>query len=343
MKTIDGCQGEGGGQIFRSALTLAMCLGEPVTLINIRAGRKKPGLLRQHLTCLRAAQQIACAQVEGAELGSREVVFRPGEINQGKYRFSVGSAGSTTLVAQTILLPLALADGESEVTLEGGTHNPLAPSFDFLQQSFLPLMDRMGFRLSAHLERYGFHPAGGGCWCLKIAARHALPEYHPGLHLLTRGELQQRKAVAISARLPRHIAEREMLQVQKRAGWNGTETRVREVESVGPGNLVSVSLGFKNITSVFEVPGEHRLSAERVADKAVNAMRRYDSSTAVVEEFLADQLLLPMLFSGGGSFTTGEPSLHTRTNADVIYQLTGMRIEIEPQENHAWKISVPAI
>jgi RNA 3'-terminal phosphate cyclase (ATP) len=144
MKTIDGSQGEGGGQIFRTSLTLSMCLGIPIKIINIRAGRNKPGLLRQHLCCLRAAEEICQATVEGAAFGSTSVTFTPGAIGAGNYRFSIGSAGSTTLVFQTILPALLLAEASSTVTLEGGTHSGMAPSFDFIEQSFVPQLVNKG-------------------------------------------------------------------------------------------------------------------------------------------------------------------------------------------------------
>src|SRR6476620_518674 len=160
--TIDGSVGEGGGQIIRNSLALSLVTGQPFRIVNIRAGRKKPGLLRQHLTAVQAANQIGDAAVDGAEMGSGEVVFRPEGIRAGDYRFAIGTAGSTTLVLQTILPALILAGAPSHLTLEGGTHNPLAPPFDFLAQTFLPHLARFGPTVTATLARPGFFPAGGG-------------------------------------------------------------------------------------------------------------------------------------------------------------------------------------
>ena len=162
MIEIDGSQGEGGGQILRTALALALVTGKPFRITNIRAGRKKPGLLRQHLTAIQAAMAVGGAAAEGATIGSRDLVFHPGAITPGTYRFAVGTAGSTTLVLQTILPALLCAGGESMLTLEGGTHNPFAPPFDFLQTTFLPQVNRLGPKVEAVLERPGFYPAGGG-------------------------------------------------------------------------------------------------------------------------------------------------------------------------------------
>jgi RNA 3'-terminal phosphate cyclase (ATP) len=141
---IDGSAGEGGGQIVRSSLTLSLLTQKPVVLKNIRKKRGRPGLMRQHLTCVQAAQQISGAEVEGAHIGSQELRFAPGPLQPGDYTFSVGSAGSTSLVLQTILPALAVAEAPSRVDLRGGTHNPLAPPFDFLQRAFFPLIERMG-------------------------------------------------------------------------------------------------------------------------------------------------------------------------------------------------------
>src|SRR5437867_958993 len=162
MLLIDGSQGEGGGQILRTALGLSLVTGTPIRIEKIRAGRAKPGLLRQHLTAVNAATAIGAVDVEGATLGSQELTFRPGTVKPGEYRFAVGTAGSTGLVLQTVLPPLLTAPGPSTLTLEGGTHNPTAPPFDFLARAFLPLISRMGPSATARLERPGFYPAGGG-------------------------------------------------------------------------------------------------------------------------------------------------------------------------------------
>ncbi len=137
---IDGSFGEGGGQILRTALSLSLVTGRPIQIDNIRAGRERPGLLRQHLTAVLAAAEIGQAQVEGAVLGSTSIGFVPGPVKAGEYRFAVGSAGSGTLVFQTVLPALMLATGPSRLVIEGGTHNDAAPPFPFLERAFLPLV-----------------------------------------------------------------------------------------------------------------------------------------------------------------------------------------------------------
>jgi RNA 3'-terminal phosphate cyclase (ATP) len=162
MIELDGSVGEGGGQILRTSLALSMCTGQPVTLNNIRAKRAKPGLMRQHLTCVDAAREVSGAQVQGAELGSQSLAFEPGRVRAGDYRFNVGTAGSCTLVLQTVWPALLLAGERSTLTLQGGTHNPMAPPFHFLERSFAPLVRRLGAGVSLTLRRHGFYPAGGG-------------------------------------------------------------------------------------------------------------------------------------------------------------------------------------
>ncbi len=209
MIKIDGSTGEGGGQILRSSLALAMCTGQAVHIVNIRIKRKKPGLMRQHLTAVQAAQQICNAEIEGDRIGSTELRFKPGPVQAGKYSFSIGTAGSTSLVFQTLLPGLLSAGAHSHLTLEGGTHNPMAPPFDFIEQSFLPLLQRMGAKIEVNLQRYGFYPAGGGVWTAKI---EPIKQLKP-LHLTKRGELLEHKATAVCAGLPGHIAHRELTTV----------------------------------------------------------------------------------------------------------------------------------
>src|SRR6516225_361743 len=159
---IDGSQGEGGGQVLRSSLALALVTGKPVTVDRIRAGREKPGLMRQHLTAVNAAVEICGGHATGAALGSRSITFEPQPVRPGEYRFDVGSAGSATLVLQTVLPALLIAEGPTTLILEGGTHNAWAPPFDFLEKAFVPLVNRMGPHVEVELDRHGFYPAGGG-------------------------------------------------------------------------------------------------------------------------------------------------------------------------------------
>ena len=212
---IDGSQGEGGGQVLRTALSLSACTGQAVHIRHIRSGRKKPGLMRQHLACVNAAAAICNAEVKGASLGSRNVLFIPGDIKAGEYQFSVGSAGSSTLIFQTVLPLLMLAGRPSRLVLEGGTHNPLAPSFDFIHEAFLPVLRRIGVDCRAQIERYGFYPVGGGQWGVTIEPKAEFRR----IDLSQRGDLLKAEAVCIDAGLPAHVTQREMKRLQDKLNW----------------------------------------------------------------------------------------------------------------------------
>lgn len=339
---IDGSQGEGGGQIFRTSLTLALCLGGPIRIENIRAGRRKPGLLRQHLTCLRAAADISSAEVIGAELGASCVRFTPGVVRGGNYEWAIGSAGSTTLVFQTIALPLALTGEPSTITLQGGTHNGMAPSVDFIEQSYLPLLKKMGIDIAINLQEHGFYPNGGGLWKADIAARNARHACKRPLSICQRGELKRVIAVATSAHIPAHITQRELAVLQRKLELCSQDMKQQLVNSAGPGNCVSVRAHYENVCAVFETLGERGRAAEKVANDATKLFRRWERGEVAVDQHLADQLLLPMLLTAGGEFTTARPSKHLTTNIDVIRQITGASIDLYDLLEGKYRVRIPS-
>ncbi|MEW6253276.1 MAG: RNA 3'-terminal phosphate cyclase [Planctomycetota bacterium] len=325
MITIDGAQGEGGGQILRSALALALVTGQPFTITRIRARREKPGLLRQHLTAVQAAAAVGHAQVAGGQLGSPELTFTPGAVRPGDYHFAVGTAGSATLVLQTVLPALLCAPGPSTLRLAGGTHNPWAPPFDFLARCFLPLIGRMGPRVTATLIRPGFYPAGGGEFQVAITPAAAL---HP-IELLARGATRQVTATAKIAHLPRHIAERELAHIAGALGLGGDQLRIEEFAGAhGPGNVVVIEIESGHVTEVFTGFGQRGVPAETVADQAAQQARHYLASDVPVGEYLTDQLLLPLALAGGGAFRTAGLSPHAQTNVQVIETFMGPVFEI---------------
>jgi len=334
--TIDGNQGEGGGQILRTSLSLSMCLNQPIRIENIRAGRKKTGLLRQHLTCVRAAKEICDADVTGDKLGSCEIEFSPNQIKSGNYRFSIGTAGSTSLVFQTVLPALLKAETNSTVEFEGGTHNMQAPSFEFITECFLPALKKMNIQVDCELQRYGFYPNGGGQWNTKIQPAEEVKR----LKLLDRGHLVARSATTFIAKISLHVSQRELKKVAQKLGWDSNELIEKEVDSLGPGNLVSLKLAFKNTTELFEEVARRGLKAERVAGNAIKKLNRYLNSSAVVGEHLADQLLLPMVLNAGGSFITHKMSEHVKTNINIINQFLADAITITEIDNDTVKIIV---
>ena len=336
MIEIDGSDGEGGGQILRTSLGLSLLTGQPLRLVRIRAGREKPGLMRQHLTAVLAAAEIGAARVSGAELGSLELQFEPQAVRAGKYHFEIGTAGSTGLVLQTILPALLAAQGESEIELEGGTHNPLAPPFEFLVRSFVPILRSMGARIELALDRHGFYPAGGGLMRARIVGGHGLRP----IQLLERGAVLARRARVLIARLPLAIAERELERVRHRLGWSAAECQVDEVESNGPGNALSLELECAHATEIATAFGEKSVSARAVSDKAANELQAYLATDAPVGQHLADQLLIPLALAGSGSLLTLPPTLHTRTNALIVQRFLPVEIEIQAAGERAARIDV---
>jgi RNA 3'-terminal phosphate cyclase (ATP) len=336
---IDGARGEGGGQIVRSACTLSILTGTPVRVVNVRARRAKPGLARQHMTAVLAAARICAGEARGATLRSREIELWPGQVTPGRYLFPINSAGATSLVLQTLLLPLALAEGPSVVTLEGGTHNTKAPPFEFLERAYLPLVRRMaGERLvEIEIERCGFYPAGGG----KVRLRFEPATSLGGLTLLERGAALERRATASVWYLPRHIAERELAVVERELGWTGAALEVvTRDDSFGPGNLLSLAITSEHVTEIITGMGERGLPAEAVAAGAVKEAAAYLDAGVPVGEHLADQLLLPMALAEGGVFRTVAPTLHTTTHAEVIRAFLDVPIAIEQESEHVHRVTV---
>jgi RNA 3'-terminal phosphate cyclase (ATP) len=325
MLTIDGSTGEGGGQIFRTSLALSLITGTAFRIHHIRQARAKPGLRPQHLAALQAAATIGEADVDGAAVGAGEIVFRPRRVRAGTYHFDVGTAGSTGLVLQTVLLPLVMTRAPSSVTLEGGTHNTHAPPFDFLAEAFLPLMQRMGAPVQAELERAGFYPAGGGRVHVEIGEARGLS----ALSLLERGATRRRRARAMVSRLPRHIAERELAVIRSQLGWQADELETAVVsDATGPGNILLLSIESEHVTEVFTGFGELGVRAETVAERAADDARRYESARVPVGPYLADQLLLPLALAGGGAFRTMPLSLHATTNFEVIRRFLDVSIDV---------------
>jgi RNA 3'-terminal phosphate cyclase (ATP) len=325
---IDGSSGEGGGQILRSSLSLAICTGQPFRITNIRANREKPGLLRQHLTAVNAAAQICAGDAGGAELGARALTFRPGRVAAGDYSFAIGTAGSCTLVLQTVLPPLLMAAAASRVVVTGGTHNRGAPPFDFLTRSFQRVLRHMGAQVDLQLVRYGFYPRGGG----EIRARIEPGAPLAPLSLTARGALTRAGAEAYVAALPLQVAQRELDVIGRALGWTHEQLFTHGLPNdAGPGNTVTITLQYEHVTEVVSGFGERGVRAETVAQRAAQEAREYLAATAPVGAHLADQLLLPMALGGGGEFLATAATLHLRSNADVIERFTARRVRIEPR------------
>ncbi len=336
MIVLDGSMGEGGGQILRSALALSMVTRKPFAIEKIRANRNKPGLMRGHLTAVEAARAVSGAAVEGAEIGSTKLVFAPKAITPGAYTFKVGTAGSITLVGQTVLFPLMTAKGPSHLVLEGGTHNPFAPPYDFLAESFLPIISRMGPKIAATLHRPGFYPAGGGRMEIHIEPVSSLKRF-----ALTECEAAVAwSAEAVGARIDAKICERELASLKKRVPFiERTEIVMRE-DSLGPGNVLMVEAASATHTEVFVSFGERGVGADLVAERAANQVKRYVAANVPVGPHLADQLLIPLAMAGGGRFLTVKPTRHTTTNMEVISRFMEVEFIVSPIGSDTVEIEV---
>ncbi len=336
MLIIDGSFGEGGGQIVRSSLALAVVTGPDVTIENLRAGRQKPGLRQQHLTAVNAAAGICGAKVEGAQLGSTRVTFRPGSVTAGEYRISVGTAGSATLVLQTVLPALLLCDGPSKLILEGGTHNPWAPPFDFLSRAYLPLMNRMGPSVGATLERHGFYPAGGGQFVVHVQPTERLQ----GFDLTERGDVRRQRVTALVANLPAHIARRECETIRRKSGWKKSCFHIEEIrDAKGPGNVVMIELEAEHVTEVFTAFGQRGVPAEKVAASVWKETKAYLDADVPIGPHLADQLLLPLGIAAHhghtSTFLTMPLTRHSTTHVEILRKFLDLRVDVEFSETGA--------
>lgn len=325
---LDGAQGEGGGQILRTALSLSMITGTPFAIRRIRAKRQKPGLLRQHLTAVQAAAEVCGAEVEGAEPGSQALRFSPGAIRAGAYRYAIGSAGSATLVLQTVLPALWFADGTSTVCVSGGTHNPAAPPVDFLQQAWLPLLRKMGVEMSLCLTRHGFYPAGGGEVQLEVKPVRQLRPLELPQHL----PVQSLTATSILSAVPATVARRELEAFVAELGetWGPVQQEVRHLPAhEGPGNVLNVRVDYAAFAEVLTAFGAKGVSAEEVGRRLAHAAKQHLGAANPVGEHLADQLLLPMALAGAGQFFATHASSHLQTNIEVIEKFLPVRFELE--------------
>lgn len=330
---IDGSMGEGGGQVLRSALSLSLLTGKPLEIHNIRARRPKPGLMVQHLKAIEAAATVGGSQVRGAQLGSTRVYFEPGQLTGGNFRFDIGTAGSTSLVAQTVAVPLACCGKGSVVTVTGGTHVPWSPCFHFLQLHWLPLMSEIGFRIAVEMERAGFYPEGGGL--IRMAVEPA-GEVKP-LSRSERGALRSVRGLSAVANLDVSIAERQRRQALRRLAGMGiaAEIEVLTLPARSRGAFLLLLAHFDWAQCCYYALGERGKPAERVADEAVEQLQRFLNTEAAVDEYVADQLVLPLTLAQGTSqLRVARLTRHLLTNIEVVRTFLPVTIDVAGQEGH---------
>jgi RNA 3'-terminal phosphate cyclase (ATP) len=333
--SIDGSSGEGGGQILRTSLTLACITGKRLHIENIRAARRRPGLARQHLSCVEAACRISEGKCTGAKAGSKVLDFLPGPVRSGDYSFDIGSAGSASLVIQTVLPALFPADGPSKVTVTGGTHNPWAPPYDFLAESFFPAIEQAGFKAHCKLIKHGFYPAGGGEIQIDIEPWKNNPQAK--LYICEPEEKIRIYARIYTAKLSAHIALKQKKLLQKRKLKIDNIENTDVTDSVGPGNCIMLLLHGRR-TTVFTAFGKRGKPSEEVVGEVISAAESYLAGSGAVDSFLADQLLIFMAITGAGCFTTNELSGHLSTNIQTIKRFLDVDFDIEPVEK-SYKIT----
>jgi len=332
---VDGSSGEGGGQMLRTSLALSCITGKSLRMESIRVARRNPGLAKQHLASVRAACRICGAKCHGAVIGSKFLDFQPGTVQAGQYHFDIGSAGSASLVIQTILPVLFLADESSSVTVAGGTHNPLAPPYDFLCESFVPAIAAAGFQADCKLIKHGFFPAGGGEITFDIKPWREDPKQI--INLCEPINKPQIYARIYIAKLPVHIAQRqERLLLQSKLKIENIE-HIEVKDSNGPGNCVMIRPCGSSRTTVFTAFGMKGKPSEAVVNEAVSLAADFLASGAAIDRFLADQLLIYMALSRAGCYTTNKISTHLQTNIEIIKKFLPINFNIE-QQGQIYKI-----
>ena len=337
MIEIDGTFGEGGGQILRTSLSLAAITGQAVHFVNIRAKRRKPGLMRQHLACVNAATEITGGHVSGAELNSQELTFEPGAIRGGDYHFAVGSAGSVTLIAQTVIPVLLNADKPSTVEIEGGTHVDQTPIFEFFDRVYLPALRGMGAEVTAKMDRVGFYPAGGGKIVLEIQPIKTWKHFE----CLQAGNLKRSLLTVMGHGVDEQIMDDELTICKRKVdGKTVLRCMKQTVESPGPGNVLYAQMEYENITELFSICGAFNVSRREVGERVAGMLNKYLELNVPVGRFLADQLLLPMAIGAGGKYLTSPPTKHSQTNIEVIRKFLNTDIKLENNENGTYIIEV---
>jgi RNA 3'-phosphate cyclase len=325
--TIDGSQGEGGGQMLRTSLALSMLTGQPVKLVHIRAKRSKPGLQAQHLASVQAAKTVCNATTSGDQLGSQTVTFHPNDVNGGSYYFKIGTAGATALVLHTIYLPLLLKAKEpSDVRIEGGTHALMAPSGEYLTTTWAGYLRQLGAQLEVNIARPGFFPKGGGLLEAKITPSKLTGWQAPEVTPSPAVEL----LATLGGKLPEHIGTRMLARARERLGQNTLGGVERYPHSKSEGVVFSVIARQHDMPTVFFALGARGKPAETVADEAVTDYETHVATGCPVDPHAADQLLLPLVFAQGESrYRTSEVTQHLLTQRDVIGQFMDRGVRIE--------------
>lgn len=330
MIQIDGSLGEGGGQILRTSLTLSLIKGQPFEIYNIRARRKNPGLQPQHLKCIEAATLISKGNAKGDHKGSLRLMFEPGEVIPGEYHFEIGTAGSTSLVLQTIFLPLALAKTSSNISITGGTHVSWSPVHHFLSLHWAQYLSKFGFNLKLKLDRAGFYPKGDG----KISAEIFPIQKLKPIDMIERGNFKKLTGISAVANLDYSVAERQRSQALKRLERMGYDAiiGIENMPSRYKNTMTLLQAEFDQGSGCFTSLGAIGKRAEKVADEAVDDLLEYLNSNGCLDKYLADQLVLPLsIIPGESAFSTSKITNHFLTNIAVVKQFVNIQSQVQGQ------------
>lgn len=336
---LDGSQGEGGGQILRSALSLSLITGRPFHITGLRARREPSGLRPQHLACVRGAEALSGGTSEGATVGASELTFTPGPVRAGDYLLEVGTAGSTPLLFQCLFYPLALAGG-GRLTLRGGTHLPHSPSYHYLGGVWLPVAHAYGLPVELFLQHAGFYPEGAGEFTAEVGAPIQPPRL---VELPARGMLREVRVASFVGGLSFSIADRQsraaVAALRERGILAEAENRLLPVtRSVG--TVTFVLAQFEHTVAGFTALGERGRPAEEVGREAAEALTGFMETGGALDEHLADQILLPAALLASGRlgpvspgttrFTAARITEHLTTHADVLQRFLPVRVKTEP-------------
>lgn len=328
MVEIDGSYGEGGGQILRTSLSLSCLYRRPFRIFNIRKGRKRPGLMPQHLTCIRASQMLSDADVKGDYIGSTELFFYPKTTKGGSLFFDVGTAGSTSLILQTLIPSLIFLEKESEIVLAGGTHVPFSPSFHYIDGVFAYFLKEIGIEIRLNIESYGFYPRGGG----RVRARIFPAKSIKPLMLIERGSIKGLKGCSCVGNLPLSIAERQrsaFLDEMKGLDFP-VDIEIIDVPTPGQGTFIYAQSESENSVAGFTSLGQRGKSAEDVGRDAASEFLRYYDTKAAVDRYLSDQICIYLsLCKESSAFSTSEITGHLITNLWVIGLFNEINYSIE--------------
>jgi RNA 3'-phosphate cyclase len=327
---VDGSEGEGGGQILRTAIALSALTGNDVVVRGIRAKRENPGLQPQHLCAVDGVARICDAKVSGGLVGSEILRFSPGKVRGGRYHLNVGTAGSITLVLQACILASARCRDESTFDVVGGTNVRWSPPIDFYGQVLFPQLERMGGRASIAEMRRGFYPEGGG---RALALWHAPTTYEP-INLIERGELEGVYGNVFTQGLPEHVGKRIGGAVKKAFLGDHLQLRSESSQGVSRGAGVFLSARYSNCILSADSLGEKGLPSESVGEAAARALKDEMCSRSTLDVHCADQLLPYMcLAEGPSSFLVKEVTGHMEAQANLLARFLGAMVNYTPLEN----------